>query len=67
MVIDRSESMTYDANLHDPMRDPSYCNQHDITVNGVDQISSCSPFYQVVAAAIQFTNVMFFPYDSAAW
>ncbi len=66
LAIDTSELMTYDAALGNPMRDPSYCNNQQIIVNGVTQFSACSPFYQVVAAAIQFTNIMFFPYDSAA-
>jgi hypothetical protein len=66
LVIDRSESMTYDADPGNPMRDPAQCNTIPIVVNGISQTSSCSPFYQVVAAAIQFTNIMFFPYDSAA-
>jgi Putative Flp pilus-assembly TadE/G-like len=65
LVIDRSESMTYDANPGDAMRDPSWCNTKSPRVIAA-QASSCSPFYKVVSAAIQFTNIMFFPYDSAA-
>ena len=71
LVIDRSESMTYDANSSvtnngilyytDPMRDPSYCNN----IPGAHgEAGSCEPFDKVVDAAIDFAdNDAFYPYD----
>ena len=46
VVLDTSESMTYDAPLGDPMRDPSQCNP----VNG------CHPFEEVRSAAASFVS-----------
>ena len=73
LVIDRSESMTYDADPSDPLRDPFYCNgfapgspSHYTDPYGYNLQSSCSPFNKVVSAAIQFANILFFPYDHAA-
>jgi Flp pilus assembly protein TadG len=67
LVIDRSESMTYDAPAGDPDRDPAYCNANPVTLHGHVQASSCSPFQDVIDAAIQFTEgLLFFPYDNAA-
>ncbi|HVM73051.1 MAG TPA: pilus assembly protein TadG-related protein [Anaerolineales bacterium] len=61
----------------DPMRDPDYCN--DSSKNGLTDTytspingksytltTSCEPFNKVVGAAIDFTNVLFFPYDQMA-
>ena len=60
----------------DPMRDPYYCNGFAIDPNtgqpylgrytdpnGYGHQSSCSPFRAVITAAIQFTKILFFPYD----
>ena len=44
LVIDTSESMTYDANPGDPMRDPSQCNPGH----------QCHPFEEVRSAAKNF-------------
>jgi hypothetical protein len=76
LVVDRSESMTYSASVGDAMRDPFYCNgnQTDTSgnqvgpasytdVHGYTHKSSCAPFKDVITAAIQFTNILFFPYD----
>ncbi len=41
LVIDSSDSMTYDAPQGDPMRDPSQCNP----------VHNCHPFEEVKAAA----------------
>ncbi len=46
LVIDTSESMTYDASPGDPMRDPSQCNP----------VHRCHPFEEVRAAAANFTS-----------
>ena len=91
LVIDRSESMTYDAKTKDattgdyidPMRDPYYCNTP--SVNGLSNAartytstvynsvthsyptyvltSACKPFFSVIGAAIDFTDILLFPYD----
>jgi len=67
LVIDRSESMAYDANSGDPMRDPSYCNGISFTDRyGYQHTSSCAPFNDVTTAAIGFANSLFYPYDYAA-
>ena len=46
LVIDISESMTFNAPDGNPMRDPSKCNP----------INQCSPFKDVKSAALQFAN-----------
>ncbi|HFC09372.1 MAG TPA: VWA domain-containing protein [Chloroflexi bacterium] len=46
LVIDTSESMTYDAAAGNPMRDPSQCNPGH----------RCHPFEEVRAAAKNFTS-----------
>ena len=74
LVIDRSESMTYDADPNDPMRDPYYCNGYApgaptsfTDTNGFVHTSSCSPFNKVITAALAFaSDELFFPYDHAA-
>ena len=75
LVIDRSESMTYtDAagntlTVGDPMRDPFYCNQAALyslpatDSKGNTHISGCHPFFEVISSAIDFTDILFFPYD----
>jgi hypothetical protein len=74
LVVDRSESMTHGdsvSGLHppgDPMRDPFYCNQAALyslpaSENGYTHTSACQPFFNIVSAAIQFTKILFFPYD----
>ena len=55
LVIDISESMTWDANPDDPMRDPFQCNNDDPT--GTDGYpGSCQPFQDVKIAAAQFAS-----------
>ncbi len=68
LVIDTSESMTYDAGQGDPMRDPAYCNTITSTPDryGVIHTSSCEPFFDVTQAAIGFADSLFYPYDYAA-
>ena len=53
LVIDTSDSMTYDAPEGDPMRDPSQCNP----------IHNCHPFEEVKDAAKAFVDQLYFPYD----
>jgi hypothetical protein len=69
LVIDRSESMTWDAAppttdppTSDPMRDPSVCNA---AINPIDSTYTgyCRPFYNVKLAAVSFVNQLYFPYD----
>ena len=64
LAIDTSESMTYTAGSGTPMRDPSYCNG----ISGTDShgrlhASTCEPFFDVISAAVDFTDILFFPYD----
>lgn len=56
LVIDSSDSMTYDAPQGDPMRDPSQCNP----------VHNCHPFEEVKAAASAFVDQLYFPYDRVA-
>ncbi len=61
LVIDTSDSMTYDApaDYGDPnhyLRDPSQCNP----------IHNCHPFEEVKDAAKAFVDQMYFPYDRVA-
>jgi len=56
LVIDTSDSMTYDAPQGDPMRDPSQCNP----------VHNCHPFEEVKVAAKAFVDQMYFPYDRVA-
>jgi Flp pilus assembly protein TadG len=53
LVIDTSDSMTYDAPVGDPMRDPSQCNP----------VHNCHPFEEVKGAAKAFVDQLYFPYD----
>lgn len=63
LVIDRSESMTWDAPAGDPMRDPSQCNNVD-TGDGIP--GECHPFEEVKVAARDFVRQLYFPYDQVA-
>jgi hypothetical protein len=56
LVIDSSDSMTYDALPGDPMRDPSQCNP----------VNDCHPFFEVKEAAKAFVDQLYFPYDRVA-
>lgn len=56
LVIDSSDSMTYDADPGDPMRDPSQCNPGN----------ECHPFREVKDAATAFVDQLYFPYDRVA-
>ena len=63
LVIDISESMTFDAPPGDPMRDPSQCN---VAVSGGPYSGDCSPFMDVKVAASSFVDYLFLPYDRVA-
>ncbi len=63
LVIDRSESMTNDAAVGDPMRDPNYCNDIESPEGNV---GNCEPFNSVKNAAIDFVQQLFYPYDRVA-
>ncbi len=59
LVIDVSESMTNDFSQGNPMTDPFLCNRiNDDAVPG-----ECQPFEKVKAAALDFVDQLFFPYD----
>ncbi len=61
LVIDTGESMTYDAPVGDPLRDPSVCNVED---TGDGMPGECHPFEEVKQAAVDFVRAAtFFPYD----
>ena len=67
IAIDRSESMTGDADKTDPMYDPSQCNNNPPPYNGGGGFSgSCDPFTDVKRAADSFVDQLFFPYDRVA-
>jgi len=53
LVIDASDSMTYDADPSNPMRDPAQCNPVD----------KCHPFWEVKDAAKEFVKELYMPYD----
>lgn len=53
LVIDTSESMTWDAEPLTPMRDPYQCNM----------VNECHPFREVKEAAKTFVEQLYFPYD----
>lgn len=53
LVIDTSESMTWDAEPLTPMRDPAQCNL----------VNECHPFREVKEAAKAFVDQLYFPYD----
>ena len=53
LVIDSSESMTWDAASFSQARDPYFCNQ----------TNNCHPFQEVKNAAKSFADIMFYPYD----
>ena len=56
LVLDSSESMTYDAQKEDAMRDPNTCNPH-----------LCEPFETLKKSARKFADrVLFSPYDRMA-
>ena len=68
LVLDTSESMTYDVPPGfkgagvDDLRDPMKCNDEDSS--GADGIpGECHPFEEVKAAALDFVDQLYFPYD----
>lgn len=64
LVIDTSESMTWDAPMYSPMRDPSYCNSYD---DGDGMPGECHPFEEVKEAAVDFVRqAAYFPFDRVA-
>jgi Flp pilus assembly protein TadG len=70
LVIDTSESMTWDAGAGNPMRDPSICNYNDLASAYVsvadDMPGECHPFEEVKIAAREFVEQLYFPYDRVA-
>ena len=69
LVLDRSESMTNDVVVGDPMRDPSYCNIHpEMGKAGNENAGGCQPFNEVQDAAVKFVQspYLFFTYDRIA-
>lgn len=77
LVIDTSESMTFDAPLPtddptlSPLRDPSVCN-HDVKASEFTDTNDgmpgeCHPFEEVKQAAVNFIEgFLYFPYDRVA-
>ncbi|MFH2103185.1 MAG: VWA domain-containing protein [Chloroflexota bacterium] len=63
LVIDTSESMTWDVPVGDPLRDPSVCNIED---TGDSMPGECHPFEEVKQAAVAFIDQLYFPYDRVA-
>ena len=63
LVLDRSDSMTWGADVGDPMRDPSICNAGS---SGGGYVGDCHPFDEVKRAAVSFVNQLYFPYDSVS-
>ena len=67
LVLDTSESMTFAAPKGNPdggqdERDPIVCNAEDPT--GTDGFpGECHPFQEVKAAAVDFIDQLYFPYD----
>ncbi len=66
LVIDTSDSMTFDAASGNPLRDPAVCNVTDIdtsspTYDGLP--GECHPFEEVKQAAANFVDRLNFPYD----
>ncbi len=66
LVIDTSDSMTFDAASGNPLRDPAVCNITDIdtaapTYDGLP--GECHPFEEVKQAAANFVDRLNFPYD----
>lgn len=57
LVIDISESMTFDAPTGNPLRDPNYCNNIAPT-SGTDLPGECMPFQQVKESAIGFVQTI---------
>jgi Flp pilus assembly protein TadG len=72
-----TDASGHKLNPGDPMRDPYWCNNPSL--NGLSDAqrtynskidnapyvltSACQPFFQVIGAAIDFTKILFFPYD----
>jgi hypothetical protein len=68
LVIDRSESMTYNAAPDTAARDPSKCNIDNTpppaTLNwDASYQGNCEPFFDVKYAAVKFVESLYFPYD----
>jgi len=70
LVIDTSDSMTYDYDSGNPMRDPSICNDDDAASVYVDTSDTmpgeCHPFEEVKLAAHDFVQQLYFPFDRVA-
>ncbi len=56
LLIDASDSMTYDVGPDNPLRDPAQCNP----------THKCQPFEKVKDAAKAFVDQLYFPYDRVA-
>jgi hypothetical protein len=63
LVIDRSQSMTFNALPTDQARDPHECNQG---TSGNGFVGTCMPFDTVKRAAVDFIDHLFYPYDRVA-
>ena len=63
LVIDTSNSMTFDVPSSNPMWDPAVCNIAD---DGDDIPGACHPFQEVKQAAANFVERLNFPYDRVA-
>jgi hypothetical protein len=68
LVIDTSESMTWDAPAGDPLRDPNFCNAAPNDADGFPDLvpGECHPFEEVKSAAVSFVQQLYFPYDRVA-
>jgi Flp pilus assembly protein TadG len=70
LLIDTSDSMTYDFPSGDPMRDPSVCNDDTAASAYVDTVDSmpgeCHPFEEVKTAARSFVQQLYYPFDRVA-
>jgi len=60
LVLDRSESMTFQANFHDPMRDPYYCNG---ILSPEGNAGDCEPFNTIKNDAIYFVQKLYGGFD----
>jgi Flp pilus assembly protein TadG len=60
LVIDRSESMTWDATDTEKL-DPSVCNNDGTSGDGY--VGDCHPLDEVKRAAVSFVEQLYFPYD----
>lgn len=66
LLIDSSESMAWHkadgSNISGAMRDPKTCNESD-PLGSDGYVGDCHPYQEVKAAAINFIDQLYFPYD----